>query len=189
MILFIILMGSGLYFMVARSGFDLFLQSINRISLRLGLVLITLNVLAIFLVGWRLGVLLETVVPGMGFASISKINIIALASGYANIGKLNAPIKALLLKKTHNVSFSTSTPVLIAEQAFDFAALILVTLFAIALSGPYVPVTFRFLSELGWNSDKVADLILAITIIGSVGLALMWIARKTLVIVLCLQRV
>jgi len=177
-ILFIILMGIGLYVMVARSGFDLFLQSLSKISFMLALVLITLNVLVIFLVGWRLEALLETVAPGMGSASISKINIIALASGYANIGKLNAPIKALLLKKTHNMQFSASTPVLVAEQVFDLAALMLVTLFALALSGPYAPVAFGLLSELGWTSDKVVDLILAIMLIGSVVLFLMWIARK-----------
>ena len=177
-IFFFIMMGFGLYFIVARSGFEHFLQSIRCISFGLGLVLIALNVLVIFLVGWRLAVLLETVAPGISLSSISKINVVALASGYASIGKLNAPIKAVFFKKGHHLPFSSSTPVLVAEQMFDLSALMLIGLIALALSGPYVTVAFQLLAKLSWTSTKVIDLILAITFIGSVGLALTWVARR-----------
>ena len=129
-------MASGLYLMVAHYGFDRFQQALGQVRWQLALALITLNVLAIFLVGWRLGILIEALSPGLGRTSISKINIVALASGYANIGKLNAPIKAILLKKLHDVPFSATMPVLVAEQALDLFALTFITVFALLLGGP-----------------------------------------------------
>lgn len=177
-VFFFVMMGFGLYFIVARSGFDHFLESLRHVSFGLGLVLITLNVLVILLAGWRLGALVNTVVPGINPTSIAKINLIALASNYASIGKLNAPVKALLLKKLHEVPFSASTPIILAEQAFDFGSLIFLTIVGLLFAGPFATIALQLLSELGWNTARALNFLFVIIIIVLVVLIIVWAIRK-----------
>lgn len=171
-VLFFVMMGFGLYLIVARYGIDQFYQSLDHISPGLVLSLISLNVAILILSGLRLMTMIETVAHGLNPNSILKINLVALASNYASIGKVNAPIKAILLRKFHKVPFSASTPVIVAEQAFDFVSLIVMFGAGLALAGPFTKNAFQLLSNPAWT-DRT--LLYATVIIFSVGIFLLMI--------------
>lgn len=176
-VLFLLLMVVGGYFFISHSDPVQLRASLDKISWPLILSLWVLNIASIFLVGLRFAVLVNATTPGLNQRSLARITLVSLASGYASVGKISAPIKALLLKKMHAVPISGATPMLAVEQLLDLAALGVLFLLAVALSGG---VTAQLLAQLHfdpaharhiayWGTGLVALLMLAA-----------WLARKHL---------
>lgn len=174
-ITFLLLMVVGAYFFISHQDPAQLRLSLSKITWQLVVSLLALNVASIFLVGWRFAVLANATMPGLNQRSLARITLISLASGYASVGKISAPIKALLLKKMHAVPISAATPLLAVEQFMDLAALGVLFFIAVLLSGP---VTSQLLAQLHFDPAHAKHLAYWGAFITGVSALLIWLARK-----------
>lgn len=172
---FAVLIAVGLYVFIRRADPAQVRAALSRLDARLVLELLALNCASVFLGGWRLAVLVDAVFPGISAASMARINLLSLASGYTAVGKLTAPMKAALLKRLHGVPLSSSTPAIIAEQAFDLVALGATAVLASLLSRPLLDQIVRYLRV---DVGRIGAVLVAATLAAGAAVAVALLLRN-----------